>query len=308
MDEAWCVARALVFMKKANVDEQALYKRFQTQEVAKATGVLDEEAWANVRHPDEDPVLSAIFALAWQAPVALRAGPAKAFDLKPKERLPIEDGTRVIAKIFRHAARVLNVALPDVYIDPKRSGRLLLANVIERGRLLPTIIVGRDLMTGYRDTELASAVGAMLALLRPAYYLKVALPSLDELEAALGAAVHVVGGTRAIRAELEPLRATFAAEMKKRLTRAAGEALHPLVARLREHVDLTRWRNAVDTAAQRAGLLVSGELAGAARMLATEATPPGAPRPLQRVHDLVSYSVSPSYFAVRAHLGVTVGR
>ena len=72
--------------------------------------------------------------------------------------MPIEDGTRVIAKIFRHASRVLNVALPDVYVQPRRSGRLLLANCIEKGRLAPAVIVGRDLMTGYRDTEIA-AVG-----------------------------------------------------------------------------------------------------------------------------------------------------
>ena len=102
----------------------------------------------------------------------------------------------MIAKIFRHAARVLNVALPDVYVQPRRSGRLLLANCIERGRLVPAVIVGRDLMTGYRDTELAAVVGAMLALLRPAYWLRLALPSLEELEAALGAAASLGGRAR----------------------------------------------------------------------------------------------------------------
>jgi hypothetical protein len=110
------------------------------------------------------------------------------------------------------------------------------------------------------------------------------------------------------RAELEPLRTQFVAEMRQRVTRRAGEMLHPLVARLPAELDLTRWRNAVDSAAQRAGLLVSGELAAAARMIATEATPIGGRRPLERVQELVSFSVSASYFTVRAHLGVCVGR
>ncbi|MGE5180546.1 MAG: tetratricopeptide repeat protein, partial [Acidobacteriota bacterium] len=307
VDEAWCVARALVVLKQANAEEAALYKRYQAHEVRKATGILDEQAWANVRHADEDRAISAIFALVWEAPVALRAGPAKAFELKPKERMPVEDGTRVLAKIFRHAARVLNVGLPDVYVQPRRPGRLLLANCIEKGRLMPAVIVGRDLMTGYRDTEIAAAVGAMLALLRPAYYLKLALPSVDELEAALGAAAQLVGHPWVGRGELEPLRAAFVAEMKKRLNRRSAEALIALAGRLPERPDLARWREAVDAAAQRAGLLVSGELAASTRMLSTEAGALGGPRPAQRVEDLVSYSVSPSYFAVRSHLGITVG-
>ena len=307
LDEAWCVARALVFLKKANAEEQALYQRYQLHETRKAAGVLDEESWASVRHPDEDRTISAIFGLTWEGPVALRAGPAKAFELKAKDRMPVEDGTRVIAKIFRHASRVLQVAVPDVYVQPRRSGRLLLANCVERGRLVPAVIVGRDLMTGYRDTEIAASVGAMLMLLRPAYYLKVTLPTVDELEAALGAAAQLVGRTGIGRAELEPLRTAFASEMQKRLTRQTAATLHALVSRLPDKPDLARWRTAVDIAAQRAGLLVCGELAAAARMLATEASPLGGQRPNQRVHDLVSYSVSPGYFAARAHLGVTVG-
>ena len=32
------------------------------------------------------------------------------------------------------------------------------------------------------------------------------------------------------------------------------------------------------------------------------------PRPTQRVEELVAYSVSPGYFALRQHLGVAVSR
>jgi len=305
-DEAWCCARALVFLKKAGAGEQALYQRYQAEETRKAIGILDEDAWANVRHADEDRTVSAIFALVWEGPTSLRAGPAKTFELKPKDRLPLEDGTRVIAKIFRHASRVLNVPLPDVYVQPRRAGRLLLANVIERGRLQPAVLVGRDLMSGYRDVELAATVGAMLALLRPAYHLRLALPSLEELEATLGAAAELGGRPGMARPQLAQAQATVAAEIQRYLAPAAAAKLRALVTRLPDRVDLARWRVAVDMMAQRAGLLVCGELAAAARMLSTDALV-GSVRPNQRVQDLVSYSVSPAYFSVRAHLGVAVG-
>lgn len=306
IDEAWCVARALVFLQQANKDETALYHRYQRHETRKAKGLLDEEAWGYIRHTDEDLTISAVFALTWEAAVALRAGPTKAFQLKSKERLAIEESTGVVAKIFKHASRVLQVALPDVYVQPRRPGRLLLANCIEKGRLAPAVIVGRDLMTGYRDTEIAASVGSMIALLRPSYYLRLTLASVEELEAALAAAALVVGGKRPTRPELEPVVAAIAAELPKRLTRTTGEALLQLVHRLPEQTDLLRWRNAVDTAAQRAGLVISGDLAATARMIASEAAAPGTLRPSQRVQELVAYSVSPAYFAARRHLGITV--
>ncbi|HTL32335.1 MAG TPA: tetratricopeptide repeat protein [Kofleriaceae bacterium] len=302
IDEAWCVSRALVFLKQANNEEKALYRRFQQLETKKAKGILDDDAWTSVRHADEDQTITAIFGLTWEGAVALRAGPAKAFDLKPKERLAIEDSTGVVAKIFKHASRVLNVPLPDVYVQPRRPGRLMLANCVEKGRLVPSIIVGRDLMTGYRDTEIAASVGAMISLLRPAYYLKLALTSADELEAALAAAALVVGRqSRAARPELAELTQQIAAELQKRINRATGEAILSLLGRLPERPDLGRWRNAVDAASQRAALLISGDLAATARMAASESS-----RPTQRVQELVAYSVSPAYFAARRHLQVTV--
>jgi hypothetical protein len=199
----------------------------------------------------------------------------------------------------------VNVSLPDVYVQPRRPGRLMLANVLDKGgRLVPTVIVGRDLMTGYRDTEVASAVGSMLALLRPAYYLKLALSSAEELAVALAAAAHVVGVPNT-RPELDAQIAQIAPEIQSRLTQATAQALRALLARLANPIDLSKWRHAVDAAAQRAGLLVSGELAATCRMLASDQSV-NTLRPNQRVQDLVAYSVSPNYFAIRQHIGVTV--
>jgi hypothetical protein len=63
---------------------------------------------------------------------------------------------------------------------------------------------------------------------------------------------------------------------------------------------------AVDATARRGGLLVCGELAAAARMVASEPAPPTGPRPIEKVRDLVAYSVSPAYFAARRHIGVAI--
>ncbi len=300
VDEGWCACRALVVLKQANFDEELVYKKFQAHEVRKAKGVLDADAWAEVRHPDEDRVISSIFALVWEPLVALRAGTAKSFDLRDKDRIPIEEDNRVVARIFRHAARILNVPLPDVYAQPRRSGSLLLANTVENGRVVPSVIVGRDMMTGYRDTEIAAAVGAMVAMLRPAYYLKLAMTTNEELEAAVAAVAQLLQRNLG-RPELEPLISVFAPAIKASLTRPVAETLLQLVERLPERLDLARWRAAVDAAAYRAGFLVSGELAASAKMMAL-----AGPRSAQRIQELVAYSVSPAYLTLRERLGVAI--
>ena len=306
LDEAWCVSRALVLLKKATAEEQELYQRYQAHERAKTKGVLDEETWALLRDDAEDRVVSAIFALTWEGPVALRSGPAKSFQLKSKEKLKVEDPSRTIGKIFQTAARVLNAPLPHVYVQPERPGRLLLANCVENGVLAPAVIVGRDLMTGYRDTEIAFSVASLLALLRPAWYLRLSLPAVAELEAALAAAVGLIRGEAAARPEPAPLQASFSTEMHKRLTPETAERLRGLMERLSERPNLSRWRDGVDAAARRAGLLVCGDLEAAVRMVSTEPAPPDGPAARDKVRELVVFSVSPGYFAARRALGVTV--
>jgi tetratricopeptide (TPR) repeat protein len=308
IDEAWCACRALVLLKQATADEETFYRRHESRARRKAQGILDEGSWALVRDDAEDRVVSSILALVWDAAVAPLAGPLGRFGLGPRERLELSDDSRALAKIFRHAARVLNAPLPEVYLQPQRAGRLLLANCVEGSRLEPTLIVGRDLTTGYLDTELAYWIAATVTLLRPAYYLRLALPALDDLEAVLWAALQLAGRPMTMRPQLGPRVETFAATLHRHLSPDATAKLPALVARLGEAPDLPRWTKAVDTAARRAALLVCGDLAAALRMASAEPTHPGGPRAADKVRDLLVYSVSPAYFAARRHLNVMVAR
>lgn len=304
-DEAWCVCRALVHLKQAKGPEEELYKKHQAQEQRRPSGVLDHDSWRFVRHADEDRVLSAIFAVLWEGPLALRAGPPKSFGLKDRDRLKPDDD-RPIGKLFQEASRALATQMPSVYVQPDRSGKLMLANCIESKRVVPSLIVGRDigsLSTG----EVAFTAASMIALMRPAYVLRLALPTIDELEAVLAAAGTTVGKPLAwVRPEPAAAAVAFVPEIQKRLAPQGLETLAGLMARLPDKPDLAAWRNAVDVAGRRAGFLISGDLTAAAAVLSAEASLPGGPRAADKVRDLLLYSVSPDYFAARRHLGVAV--
>jgi hypothetical protein len=72
-------------------------------------------------------------------------------------------------------------------------------------------------------------------------------------------------------------------------------------------IDLAKWGHAVDAASHRAGFVVCGDLEVAARMVSAEPVTVGGPQVKDKIKELVLYSISEEYFAVRQQLGVTIG-
>ena len=71
-------------------------------------------------------------------------------------------------------------------------------------------------------------------------------------------------------------------------------------------LDLKRWVRGVDQAADRAGLILSGDLDTSVNLIRSEPARQGAIEPVSRARDVLVYSVSASYLALRDRLGVSV--
>jgi hypothetical protein len=71
--------------------------------------------------------------------------------------------------------------------------------------------------------------------------------------------------------------------------------------------DLYKWQASVELTANRAGLISCSDLDVATKAVSTEPVPAGGVQSKDKVKDLVVYSVSEDYFAVRNHLGIGVG-
>jgi hypothetical protein len=88
------------------------------------------------------------------------------------------------------------------------------------------------------------------------------------------------------------------------------EQLHVVVKRFLQNateVDLVRWGYAVEATAHRVGLLLSGDLEVAAKMVSMEPVQVGGPQVKDKVRELVLYSISEDFFAARQHLGTIIG-
>jgi len=67
-----------------------------------------------------------------------------------------------------------------------------LANAREKDALLPSFVVGADLLQGRPEKELAFVIASKLCYLRPEHYLKLLLMTSSELRSVFQAALKLV--------------------------------------------------------------------------------------------------------------------
>jgi len=71
--------------------------------------------------------------------------------------------------------------------------------------------------------------------------------------------------------------------------------------------NIKRWSQAVELTACRAGLLLCGDLEIAKKIIAAEPQVPGDLPPQDKLKELVLFSISTNYFALRKSLGIAIG-
>jgi hypothetical protein len=76
----------------------------------------------------------------------------------------------------------------------------------------------------------------------------------------------------------------------------------------REMVDITKHFRAIEFTATRAGFVLTGDLSVAKKIIQAEPSLLDDPSPSDKMKDLLAYSVSENYLALRTALGIGVGQ
>jgi hypothetical protein len=234
---------------------------------------------------------------------ATTAQPASAFDLSAaddSEGLPV-------SRVFRYATGVLGLKpSPRLFVEVDKAEGLRVANTVDNGKLAPTLVVGSPQATKGDEKELAFELGKRLAYFRPERYLNFALQTLPRLESAFYGALSAAGaGDFADHADA----ASMASNLKKTVPGAVLEQVGAVAKKMNigsKNGVVVGWRTATDLTANRVGLILCNDLETAARAVATEKGGTTTLSAKDRLRDLLAYSVSEKYFAVRRHLGLAV--
>ena len=309
-DKRWCLCSTLAFLKKADADELSFYEQYKPRGLVKAKAMMSPTAWGKLAHPDENRYISAIFGACSQGVAAMKAFPHKDFGVKREDRRQLAGDPLMFSKLFLYAAQVLNVPLPDVYmLEDDKAADIQLANAIEKNELCPSFMVRPHLLQGKSEREIAFLSARRLTFMRPEYYLRLLLPTNTELMVVVLSAMAMLQPSFPVPPNMAATVQQYLPKMQKRMPPHALEQLGLIVQRFVEAapaIDLAKWGHAVDAAAHRAGFVVCGDLATAARMIAAEPAVIGGPRVKDKVKELVLFSISEELFAIRAQLGLTI--
>lgn len=319
LDKAWCVSQALVFLGAASDEERLLFEKFHPRQFQPAPRRLTEELWQkSIIHAREDRHVGAIFSSTLGAIAATTAQPVTAFGLSPEGRADLDRDSRAVSRIVKYVCGVLAIdPVPMVWMQEQGDG-LRVANTVglgaDRQKLVPSLLVGAQLLGKVDERELAFEVGKRMAYLRPERFVTLAVGTLPKLESAFAAAV-LASGVR-INAfdgkvfdvdsdEAKKLAAALQKQVPGPLLEQVGDLSSKLSGRVGNGL-ISSWRAATDLTANRVGFIVSNDLEIAAKGIATEGASLSSMSVKERLRDLLAYAVSEPYFQVRRHLGLHV--
>lgn len=311
-DKAWCVAASLAFLRKAEPQELKLFEHHRAKGLMRFRGRLSDEVWVrHIFHPDQDRWVSAIFALVAPAVYGMKSAEPKGLGLDPKkERVNVAAEARLFPRILRKLQGVFGVGDVELYEKPDQTMGLVLAAT----KPTPSFVVGKELMQGRAELELAFWAGRQLAYLRPEHVVRQVAQTRGMLKSILLAGIKLVEPEFA--APASPELSQLIAHFKKTLGADAPRAEQLAIvvkkflqarAQTKDDIDLGQWMVAVDITALRAGLIACGDLETAARVLSVEPAskgPHGAMSAKDKVKELLLYHLSEGYFEVRKELGI----
>ena len=308
-DRLHCTSAALMAMGQAIPQEQAFYERTVAPEIRNNGTAVVESVWQRfIASPRQEWCVSHVLAVVSAGVAMARAKDAVSLGLKPAQKVDLTNDRSSVGQLIGYACRLLSVALPPVYVAPDAAGELELRIVLEGQQVVPSFLLGRDLLTGRSEKDLAFFMARKLVRLRADQFLlsPEAVPSLDELRVIIGAAVKLVHPEFDLPgADPASVRkyAVFLQRTVQPLTlTSAGSAIEQIVADP-SRVNLEAWALGANQSADRAGLLFCGDAVAAVREMLRSSDSQGGD-PEAAVKDLVRWSVSADYMDLREQLGL----
>jgi golgin subfamily B member 1 len=302
-DGTFCACRALVFLDRADRQEDEFYRRHRQDRVIWPERPMARVDWRLLRHPNEDSLISAVLALAAERVALALARTARELRLRNDSSAAFDH----VRNLYRNTCTALGVAEPELFLVPTVEADAVLAN-LRRGALLsPSFVVGCRMYQSRTSTQMVHTMARALSYARPQAFLRLLLGPSNRVAAALAAAC-AVGGGQGDGPPAEQVR-RLAEAIERRAPERWMAELRRAVRRLHERggrLDIGRHCRALDATARRAGLLFSGGLDIAAADLSREPTFSRRRPREERVADLLVHSVSDEHLALRRELGLAI--
>ena len=303
-DPAWCLCQALSILRLAEPDEERFYRKHRSENAAPAQATLDDEAWTRLMHWDLDPMLTRLFAMIQPTIVRTRTQPIEQHGLDPRYAIDTSTHPYAVSQTLYYAQGVL--AMPPVltFQNPNDAGTLGIVHA-----RTPAIVLGRAAFDTTIPTQsLAFLAGRHLTSFRPGFYVRHLVPTGTGLKAWLFAAIKLCVPQFPVSPDLMGQVNEAMQAMSQDFVGAEKDKLVSVVSKLLQAggaLDLKKWVAAIDLTADRVGFLLAHDLQLATEVIrSTEEATSVAVK--ERMKDIVLFSVSEEYFALRQKLSISI--
>ncbi len=291
-DLALSSAAALAARGVEDAQAADFLKRFRTRFLQRAARTLSAELIEKLRHPDDDPVLSRLFAVVFAArhpPISLAELGVAVTDHIAPETLP-----EPFQKVLTYLGDLFAVAAPPVYRRADFGGDAHVGATAQ-----PVLLAGPQALALNDRVGLAFRLARAFTYLWPGRAVSGALPS-RQLKVTLLATVTLASPGLKID-DADGQIATYRAQLAAipSLAREVGPLVEELLKNPKGTLNLSRYARGLARTADRVGLLVCNEVQAAARITA-ESSVPGA------LDDLLDFALSPEYQSAKEAIGLSI--
>ena len=289
-DAAFLAAATMVALGTSDAGMTELYEQHRVRESRLPSAPLTAQQWSLLRHRDDSPELGALLELVtpavhWLTPMTLADS-----DLDPSQRIAEADLPAVFKHMRDQLAETLGVAPAAVY--PRVE---LGAQIHVLGSDPPVLVAGDEALTAPERPELVFRLARAMTFLWPGRAVGASRPG-RVLKAIVLAIVREAAGTDLGREDPLATRADAAIRLLQPSSREAARASAlRLLSKSGGGLNLSVWAKSLSRTADRAGLLLSGDVP-AAFAAAREVGE------LER--DILEFAYSVSHVTLRRQLGL----
>jgi len=307
-DGAWCLCQALAVLGFAEDDEERFYLRMRSDTAAPAQARMTPDHWAgHLVHADANPLLTSLMAVIEPAVLATRADSQEDLGYDPRYAIDLALHPYPMSQTISFAAAVLDMEPPPTFQNMNNADGISFLHA-----RIPSIVLGRAAFeTDLPSQAAAFIVGRHLSYYRPGMYIRHLVPTGTGLKAWVFAAIKMNAPQFPISADIEGPVAENLQALTTHIQGYAKEQLASLVSKLLSSgssgaLNVKKWVTAVDLTADRAGFLVAHDLAIATEIIKASDETVSPVSHQDRLRELMLYSISEDYLAVRQHLSIAV--
>lgn len=304
-DSAFCLCQALFCLNIAGPDEERFFRRMRAEGPPAAQQGLSDEDWASsVLHADADPLLTSIFAAIQPAVIKKNGQPLEALGYQLPYAIDLSRHPYPMSQTLYYASGVLGMEPPVTFQNPNDGSGVSFLHAYT-----PAIVLGAAALAAELPSQAAAFIAARhLTYYRPGLYLRHLVPTGTGLRAWLFAAIKLITPAFPIAKEIEGQVKENLAVLEPTIVGPARDLLASVVTKLLQAgaIDLKKWVVSVDLTADRAGFILANDLELASEMVKAADEASAATPHKERLKELVLYSVSEQYFAVRTRLGINI--